>query len=399
MKKNIIKGVVSALALAVIVGFAPVNTATVEAASKPKISSFTESNVNAYNKIKITFKAKKTKSYKVQISTKKSSGYKKVSYKKSDSGSKETFTIKKVGTSKIAANKTYYVKVTVYAKANYKGSKVTKTYKVYSAPTKVSAIKVTNTDTAKQTIKWSKVKGASGYYVTYNGVTKKTTKASLSVSLKNGSYTAKVVPYSVKKVNGKNVTLKSSGFSKKFTVRVASTTTNNTNSSENTFSNNSGSSSSGGNTDTSIASWHNTLLTAESWNNVYEGNSVFVYPLGSGAGGGYWGLDDFPEAYLNGIWKDSSYNATAHHTIWVGGDVVDLLENKECYKLDYEERNVLIPNGGWFWINELEQEMDYLNYWKTCGSAKGGGYIDWDSECEVWNNTLVTEETWSNLYY
>ena len=387
MKKNIIKGVVSAFALAFVIGTVPVGANSVEAASEPKISSFTESNVNAYNKIKVTFKAKGTKSYKVQVSTKKSSGYNKVSYKKSDNGKNESFTIKKVGSSKIVANKTYYVKVSVFSKKNYKGTKNTKTYKVYSAPTSVSAIKVTNTDTANQTIKWSKVKGTSGYYVTYNGITKETTKASLSVSLSNGSYTTEVVPYSIKKVNGKEITLKSSSFSEKFTVKVTSTNTNNTNSSEDTSSNNSGSSSGGSstsnnnvaNTNTSIASWHNTLLTAESWNNVYEGNSVYIYPVGFGEAGGYWTLDDYPEAYQNGIWKEPTYNAVEHHGIWVGGHRDE--------------------SGGWYWLNELDAAMDYINYWKTCGSAKGGGYIDWESECEVWNNTLVTEETWSNLYY
>lgn len=196
---------------------------TVEAASKPKITTFTESNVNTGTKLKITFKSAGTKSYKVQISTKKSSGFKKVSYKKNDTGKNESYTIKKVGSTKIKENKTYYVRVTVYSKKNYKGVKTTKTYKVYSAPTtaKISVSKLTDS-TAK--ISWKKVSGATKYQVKMNGKTD--TQKGLSKSYTNlgasTDYTAMVRSYKQVKVNGKSVKLYSAWKTLKFQTAVSS---------------------------------------------------------------------------------------------------------------------------------------------------------------------------------
>ena len=220
MRKSLLYSVLVAMTVIIgVVSYAP----TVEAASKPRITTFTESNVNTGTKLKITFKSAGTKSYKVQISTKKSSGFKKVSYKKNDTGKNEAYTIKKVGSTKIKENKTYYVRVTVYSKKNYKGVKTTKTYKVYSAPTtaKISVSKLTDS-TAK--ISWKKVSGATKYQVKMNGKTD--TQKGLSKAYTNlgasTDYTVAVRSYKQVKVNGKSVKLYSAWKTLKFQTAVSS---------------------------------------------------------------------------------------------------------------------------------------------------------------------------------
>ena len=224
MKKILIYSIT---ALSVIVGAFAYNS-EVEAASKPKITSFIETNVNTGTKVKVTFKSTGTNSYKVWVSTKKSAGFKKVSYKKNDTGKSESYTIKKCGSAKIKENKTYYVKVTIYAKKNYKGKKTTKTYKVYSAPTtaKISVSKITDSGA---TISWKKVSGATQYQVKLNG--KNATQKGLSKAYTNlgasTDYTAMVRSYKQIKVNGKSVKLYSAWKSTDFvTAKKTSTDTN-----------------------------------------------------------------------------------------------------------------------------------------------------------------------------
>ncbi|MCR5101571.1 MAG: hypothetical protein K6B41_09470 [Butyrivibrio sp.] len=118
-----------ALTLVVLCTAIPVK---VDAASKLKIKSFVESTYTTDQVVKINLKASGTKSYKVYISTKKNKSLQKVKFKKNDNGKNETFTIKKCGSKKIKANKTYYVKVELYSKKNFEGKKVSKNYKVHS---------------------------------------------------------------------------------------------------------------------------------------------------------------------------------------------------------------------------------------------------------------------------
>ncbi len=194
----------------------------VEADSKPKINSFKELSADNSVQLKITFKAKGTKSYKVWISTNKTSNYKKVSYKKKDSGENEKVTIKKCGSSKIQANKTYYVKITIYSKKNYKGGKTTKIYKIFSAPTITGSITAGDVKETSVSISWSKVKGATGYQLYLNdkiyslkGVIK-----SVSGLKANQKYEVKVRAYKQVKVNGKTVKLYGSLKSSSFTTAV-----------------------------------------------------------------------------------------------------------------------------------------------------------------------------------
>lgn len=228
MRKSLLYSVLVAMTVIVgVVSYAP----TVEAASKPKIASFIETNVNTGTKVKVTFKSSGTNSYKVWVSTKKSSGFQKVSYKKNDTGKNESYTIKKCGSAKIKENKTYYVKVTIYAKKNYKGTKTTKTYKVYSAPTtaKISVSKITDSGA---TISWKKVSGATQYQVKLNGKTytqKGLSKAYTNLGA-NTNYTVMVRSYKQIKVNGKSVKLYSTWKTLKFYTKKQTTTGNNTSS-------------------------------------------------------------------------------------------------------------------------------------------------------------------------
>ena len=137
MKKGSIKIIALIIGAVLAIAFGTVMCSHTYAASKPKVSSFTEINADASDRIKVIFKAKNTKSYKVWISTKKTAGFKKVSFKKKDNGKKESLTIKKIGTKSLKANQTYYVKITLYSAKKYKGIKTTKIYEA-------SGIKVGN---------------------------------------------------------------------------------------------------------------------------------------------------------------------------------------------------------------------------------------------------------------
>ncbi|MCR5396582.1 MAG: hypothetical protein K6E64_03845 [Lachnospiraceae bacterium] len=228
-KTNFRKFIYGLLVATLVLCALPMVNTSVEAASKPKITSFTESNVNTGTKMKVTFKASGTKSYKVWVSTKKSSGFKKISYKKKDTGKNETYTIKKCGSAKIKENKTYYVKVTIYSKKNYKGTKVTKTYKVYSAPT-TAKLSVSKTTTSGATISWKKVSGATKYQVKLNGKTytqKGLSKAYTNLGA-NTNYTVMVRSYKQIKVNGKTVKLYSVWKTIDFATAKQTTTGNST---------------------------------------------------------------------------------------------------------------------------------------------------------------------------
>ncbi len=226
MKKNVFKKILySTLVAVTVITTVPTTTLSVDAANKPKVSSFQEINTGTSDKIKIKLKASTTKSYKVWISTKKKSGFKKVSYKKSYNKKVNTLTIKKCGSAKIKANKTYYVKVTVYAKKNYKGKKVTKTYKVYSAPDVTKQISYGSVKTTSVKLSWKKVSGATRYQVKLNGktYTQKGTSRTMKNLVANTKYKAYVRSYKQVNVNGKKVKLYSKW--KSFTFYTAPTTT------------------------------------------------------------------------------------------------------------------------------------------------------------------------------
>lgn len=141
-----------------------------------------------YKTAKITWKAvDNADKYQVYRSTSKNSGYKKIS------------TTAKVSLTdaKLKTGKTYYYKVRAYAKIND-----TDVYSKYSAVKsvkmslgKVSSLKL-ETGKAKVTVKWSKVKGASGYKI-YRS-TKKSSGFKCVKTLKSGS-TVKYVNKNLKK--------------------------------------------------------------------------------------------------------------------------------------------------------------------------------------------------------
>ncbi|MCR4674790.1 MAG: fibronectin type III domain-containing protein, partial [Lachnospiraceae bacterium] len=203
----------------------------------------------------------------------KKSGFKKVSYKKNDNGKKETFTIKKCGSSKIKANKTYYVKVSLYSKKNYKGTKNTKTYKVYSAPATTSKISVGSVTTTSAKISWKKIKGITKYKVNINGktYTLKDTSKSISGLKADKKYTVKVRAYKQVKVNGKSVKLFGKWNSKTFTTSQKSTniSTSSSNSSSDTTSSSS-SLSSETTTETTKTIVSTSVVSSGEWQNIQE---------------------------------------------------------------------------------------------------------------------------------
>ncbi len=165
-------------------------TVTVSLAA-PTISSVK----NTTSGIKVTWGAVSgATSYIIYRSTSKSGTYSKVGTSTSTS-----FTNKTSGTNKISANKTYYYKVVATDGTN-KSSKSSASSAIKFL--KASVSKLTNTSSGVK-ITWSKVTGASGYYV-YRGSTKIKTISSgstvsytdTSVKSKNAKkYTYHVVPY------------------------------------------------------------------------------------------------------------------------------------------------------------------------------------------------------------
>ena len=181
---------------------AELTTAELKAAS-------TTASVKAadYKTAKITWKAvDNADKYQVYRSTSKNSGYSRIA----------TVSGKSLTDAKLKTGKTYYYKVRGYAKI-----KDTDVYSKYSAVKsvktslgKVSSLKL-ETGKAKATVKWSKVKGASGYKI-YRSTKKssgfkcvKTVKSGTTVkyvnkNLKKGQdYYYKVRAY--RTVDGKNV--------------------------------------------------------------------------------------------------------------------------------------------------------------------------------------------------
>ena len=195
-----------------------------DAAAKPCISSFVENNTGNGTQLKVTFKAGNTKSYKVWISAKKSASFKKVQYKKSYNGKNQSILIQTYGDSKIRVNKTYYVKIAVFFRKNYKGAKATKTYKVYTAPAATNNISVNKIKTNSAKISWRNISGATKYQVKVNG--KSYTQSDLSKSIsglkENKKYTVKVRAYKQVKVNGKKVKLYGVWKSTKFQTKAIS---------------------------------------------------------------------------------------------------------------------------------------------------------------------------------
>ena len=160
-----------------------------------------------YKTAKITWKAvDNADKYQVYRSTSKNSGYSRIA----------TVSGKSLKNVNLKTGKTYYYKVRAYAKIND-----TDVYSKYSAVKsvkmslgKVSSLKL-ETGKAKVTVKWSKVKGASGYKI-YRS-TKKSSGFKCVKTLKSGS-TVKYVNKNLKKgqnyyykvkayraVDGKNV--------------------------------------------------------------------------------------------------------------------------------------------------------------------------------------------------
>lgn len=141
-----------------------------------------------YKTAKITWKAvDNADKYQVYRSTSKNSGYSRIA----------TVSGKSLKNVNLKTGKTYYYKVRAYAKIND-----TDVYSKYSAVKsvkmslgKVSSLKL-ETDKAKVTVKWSKVKGASGYKI-YRS-TKKSSGFKCVKTLKSGS-TVKYVNKNLKK--------------------------------------------------------------------------------------------------------------------------------------------------------------------------------------------------------
>ena len=141
-----------------------------------------------YKTAKITWKAvDNADKYQVYRSTSKNSGYSRIA----------TVSGKSLKNVNLKTGKTYYYKVRAYAKIND-----TDVYSKYSAVKsvkmslgKVSSLKL-ETGKAKVTVKWSKVKGASGYKI-YRS-TKKSSGFKCVKTLKSGS-TVKYVNKNLKK--------------------------------------------------------------------------------------------------------------------------------------------------------------------------------------------------------
>ncbi len=178
-------------------------TKTITVKVKPASTTVT-SVTNTTSGVKITWdKVTGATGYYVYRSTSKNGTYTQIA--KITSGSTVTYTNKSSGTNKVTSGKTYYYKVSAYASTGTATKSSAKGVKYLTAG-KISSL--TNTSSGI-TVKWSKVSGASGYYVyrkTSSGSYQKVTtiKSASTVSYtdtgvksKNGTtYTYKVVPYS-----------------------------------------------------------------------------------------------------------------------------------------------------------------------------------------------------------
>ncbi len=191
----------------------PTNAATKKPAT---VSSLKESDATATS-VSLTWKkAKNASGYEVWTSTsKKDSGFKKE--KTISKASTVSYTMKKASGKKLAANKTYYVKVRAYSgkgKSKQYG-KYSSVLKVYTAPGNISSLSCTEYDSTSFTIEWKKVSGATGYYVEVydsddgevdDSITKDL-EESFSDLTEGETYTVKVYAYKQVKPNGKKINI------------------------------------------------------------------------------------------------------------------------------------------------------------------------------------------------
>ncbi len=96
-------------------------------------------------------------------------------YTKVATASKNTVTVKKLSGCK---DYTFVVKAyKAVSKKTYASSSYSSSVKVFTPPAKVSGLAISSFNTSSATLKWSAVKGATGYYVySYDAATKKYTK-------------------------------------------------------------------------------------------------------------------------------------------------------------------------------------------------------------------------------
>ena len=177
-------------------------TKTVKVTVKPA-STTVSSVTNTTSGVKVTWKkVTGATGYYVYRAMSKSGTYTKIAT--IESGSTVSYTNGTSGTYKVTSGKTYYYKVYAYASTGTSAASSTKSIRFLTAG-KISSL--TNTS-GGITIKWSKVSGASGYYVyrktgsgSYSNVKTVTSGSTVSysdtaVKSKNGTtYTYYVIPY------------------------------------------------------------------------------------------------------------------------------------------------------------------------------------------------------------
>ena len=186
-----------------------------EVKTPAKVSSLKEKSASATSIDLSWKKAKNCTGYEIYTSTKQDSGFKKL--KRITKNSTTTYTMKKASGKKLAANKTYYVKVRAINKS---GSKVkygdySSVLAVYTSPAKTSSLKCTDYDESSISVAWKKVTGATGYYVVVydsdgeeaDDVDTKKLAADFEDLSEGESYTVKVSAYKQVKVAGKTLKL------------------------------------------------------------------------------------------------------------------------------------------------------------------------------------------------
>ena len=199
-------------------------TATVK--TPAKVSSLKETSASTTSISLSWKKAKNCTGYEVYTSTKKGSGFKKV--KTISKNSTVTYTMKKASGKKLAANKSYYVKVRAINKSGgtVKYGKYSSVLKVYTSPEKTSSFKCTDYDSTSISVEWKKVTGATGYYVVVydseedeaDEAVTKDLSADFNDLSEGETYTVTVSAYKQVKVAGK--TLKLYGPEKSLTLTL-----------------------------------------------------------------------------------------------------------------------------------------------------------------------------------
>jgi len=197
-----------------------------EVKTPAKVSSLKETSASTTSISLSWKKAKNCTGYEVYTSTKKGSGFKKV--KTISKNSTVTYTMKKASGKKLAANKSYYVKVRAINKSGgtVKYGKYSSVLKVYTSPAKTSSFKCSDYDSTSISLEWKKVKGATGYYVVVydseEGEADEAVTKNLSADFNDLSegetYTVTVSAYKQVKVAGK--TLKLYGPEKSLTLTL-----------------------------------------------------------------------------------------------------------------------------------------------------------------------------------